>query len=1489
MAWSLSLRQIVCLAGLLFPLWIPATTWAQEEPQEPPIVGTLWKGPAPVIESVGQIMDRERRSTPKSYAVPEVRVRGRLPGISNNVPTTAPAPQEDTLPTPTRKLRIGSPNQPASQTTGTSFTAATYSDSGIVPPSSMGDVGPTQILIVLNGRIRTYLKTGALDTTAVNSSTDTFFSSVNNGSPTTDPRVVYDWLSQRWFVVMRNTAAASNRILIAVSNGPTISTQSTFTFYYFQHDLVSPAGDTGMVADFPTLGIDINSLYIGVNIYSSGTYQTSTAFVVNKASLLSGTLTVSVFRDLSLIFSPMGVTNRDPSAATGYFIGVNTGASLTIKLRRVTYSNGVPSISASSSSVQMNSVTIGNPLNVAAKGSASNAPLDALDYRLVNATMVNGALWTANSVQVDANGNTVTSGGRDAVRYYQISNPATAPAVTQTGLLYDSTASSLSYWIGSVATSGQGHTVIGSSYAGSSAYAGVAITGRLATDTVNTPPLNSPLTMPLSTTPGVGAYNLESNPPAGFQRWGDYSTVVVDPVDNMTMWAFQEYSSSSSSPGSWGVQVTKINAPPPVTPTSAVVALTGLSSAPAGTTVVVTVTGTSSGGSGFYDPGPGFTGRLSATVDGGGVTVNSITYSSPTSITLDVTIAASATAGTRTITVTNPDGQLITSSGIFTISTANAITLSPVYLANATANVVYSQNLTASGGNGNYTFSIAAGKLPTGLALSTSGAITGTPTTAGTETFSVQVTDNATPTPHTGSTEYTLNVASMVNSSLSVGLVRTTWNSSAPPGYVGQYTLTVSLRNTGSAISAPLYFQITTLSKTTGNPATPDKLLSADNGAGVVNDIQTLNLNSLPNATLANGATMLASLNVGIGERVPFTIFVNALSVPAGASMKSAIARDKQVFGSSVAAAPTPVLLGQFMFNGGEVLGTSSAFSGFASDDGLSNVGIITGPGVQSRPSVAVDPAVPTHMAIAGNDLAARNVVVSTSWDGGNTWQHATALSKTLGGQSFFSAQNPSVAFDSLGRLSVVYSLSSVSDATNALVISESSDGITFSPPAQITFHQASDHVIDDKPVLAIQANAGVYLAWESYSAATLSYSINIARSEVGGSFGSPVTVASGLVGSPVLALNAKSVYLGWDEWGFNSAPPYNTGGRLMLASSDSGPGLNFGTPQQIARTSIGFATRIPAMPDQGAKPGLSLAVDPKKDGWVYAVFTDQGNGLDIFLASSNNGGKKWQLATVNNDGTAADQFNPSITLDSDSNPVISFADTRLSGTFQTAHVYLARPLSGGSFDNERISTIASDDSILNPLRDYTSDLGDRTGVAVADTNLLLAWTDTRLGSEDIFGSVAFDADGHWVNGTGTTLLVPGAYPSDASITGKVTFGFDSRYKKGVSAPLGDTELSFGSGKSKFQFRSTSYDWLQVGSAAAQFAGSGKINGAGDYGFLLTAVDGSQTGGGGVDRFRIKIIDKSTGQIIFDNEPGAPDSIVNANPEPLADGNIQIH
>ena len=158
-------------------------------------------------------------------------------------------------------------------------------------------------------------------------------------------------------------------------------------------------------------------------------------------------------------------------------------------------------------------------------------------------------------------------------------------------------------------------------------------------------------------------------------------------------------------------------------------------------------------------------------------------------------------------------------------------------------------------------------------------------------------------------------------------------------------------------------------------------------------------------------------------------------------------------------------------------------------------------------------------------------------------------------------------------------------------------------------------------------------------------------------------------------------------------------------------------------------------MPERGASPDLTLIADPNKTDVVYAVFADAGNGLDIFYMDSRDAALTWQRpVVVNDDRSTADQFDPAIALDSRGSLSVAFYDTRLSPSSRAVDVFVASSPDGSNFGpNQRITTQASDDSTANPLRDYTADLGDRIGIATITDNVIVVWTDTRLGSEDIF------------------------------------------------------------------------------------------------------------------------------------------------------------
>jgi hypothetical protein len=155
---------------------------------------------------------------------------------------------------------------------------------------------------------------------------------------------------------------------------------------------------------------------------------------------------------------------------------------------------------------------------------------------------------------------------------------------------------------------------------------------------------------------------------------------------------------------------------------------------------------------------------------------------------------------------------------------------------------------------------------------------------------------------------------------------------------------------------------------------------------------------------------------------------------------------------------------------------------------------------------------------------------------------------------------------------------------------------------------------------------------------------------------------------------------------------------------------------------------------------------------------------------------------------------------------------------------------------------------------------------------------------------VTYDPNAGFVTGGGWIDSPPGAcdfgdYCTENTI-GKASFGFVSKYKKGKSTPDGNTEFQFKAGD--LNFHSDSHDWLVIAGHKAMYKGTGTINGSGDYGFLLSAIDAKLTPSTDVDLFRIQIKDKDNGDaVVYDNMMGKDE---NADPTTaIGGGSIVIH
>lgn len=665
-------QPLPALALLAALFWGPLL--AQQSPEAAEIPGERLAPTAVESETTADIMLRQSITPPRF--VPRIKVEHEREIEREPNPKALDVPY---WPYQGGASPLAAPSPSAPQTASLTFNGATLTDTGAFPPDTMGTVGPTQWVTFVNGRIRTFTKAGVADG-VINADPDVFFASVMtpvSGSVvlnfTSDPQVRYDRFTARWFMsiidvpctVANCDTTAANRWLLAVSNTSTITASTTWKFFFV-------ATDAANFCDYPSLGIDVNALYFGCNMFTpDGVFAGTNAYVVRKSSVLgAGPMVTTKFALVTTaggagLYTPRGVDNVDPAATVGYFVGVDNAVFSKIDFRRVSNPGATPTLSGDLA-VTVPATAYPNTVEHTGNTGGTNGKLDSLDDRLFAATLRNGHLWTAHNILVTAAGvgTGAAAEGRNAARWYDfaVANTGT-PTLNQSGTVYDNQstrAASHQYWIPTIAPSGQGHAVIGFTQAGNTG-ATPAFTGRLASDALGS----------MSGVPGPGVIasgttTANYNPPsdaggASGRRWGDYSFTALDPLDDMTIWTTQEYNQGLNS---YAARVTKLLAPPPATPTCSTTPINFT----AGTGNVV-IAATSSGGSGFYDPGANLPApalpfnHIGAAISGG-VTVNSVTYNSPTQVTLNITVAS---AGSRNVTITNPDGQSVTANACLNV------------------------------------------------------------------------------------------------------------------------------------------------------------------------------------------------------------------------------------------------------------------------------------------------------------------------------------------------------------------------------------------------------------------------------------------------------------------------------------------------------------------------------------------------------------------------------------------------------------------------------------------------------------------------------------------------------------------------------------------------------------------------------------------------------------------------------------------------------
>lgn len=413
---------------------------------------------------------------------------------------------------------------------GQNFTASTLGvDSDLTPADCNGAPGLAHYVEMINGRFSVYLKADA--SLVQTKATVDFWAAAGLSLTGVDPRLVFDASVQRWFALSIN---ANNVFLLAISAGadPT----GGWSGVAFPID----TGGTYKV-DYPTLGIDSQGVFLAVNLVAVDTYVGSVVVSIPKTDLLVNPpvisrRTASGFlggTNYGWVLQP--VVNQDATSTLANVLAVGD-LGYDFKPHSTLVGTSIGGVNSSNAAVLSPPTTINVPsylvpLDPPQPDGSTN--LDDLDSRFTaNVYQVNGILYAVHTTQV---------GPRAAVRWYRLG--ASDFALLESGTIADP---KLDLFYPSIAANASGTVVL--AFNGCSTNQFVSIYAMAGQTIGNTTTFGNLVLIKA----GAASYQ---QPGATISRWGDYSTLAVDPVDSNRFWTIQMYPSSGSA---WSTQITEL-------------------------------------------------------------------------------------------------------------------------------------------------------------------------------------------------------------------------------------------------------------------------------------------------------------------------------------------------------------------------------------------------------------------------------------------------------------------------------------------------------------------------------------------------------------------------------------------------------------------------------------------------------------------------------------------------------------------------------------------------------------------------------------------------------------------------------------------------------------------------------------------------------------------------------------------------------------------
>jgi len=398
------------------------------------------------------------------------------------------------------------------------------------PPDTNGEVGATQYVQIVNEGYQVFDKATGASILGPNSIASVWsgFGGVCQTAGQGDPVVLYDQIANRWLI--SQFANGLHDECIAVST----TSDATGTWNRYDFHLTNTTLD-----DYPKIGVWPDGYYMTMNIFNStGTaYLGPQAWAFDRAKMLAGqSATMITFPTLGPLFPPWLPGDLDGSTLppTGapnplVFLPDNTPSTYRVYHFHADFANPLNStltFFGESPAAGWSQLTALVPeLGVTSSNYLDNLA-DRLMFRLAYRNFGDHESLVGNW--------TVKSNNIAGVRWFELRGVTSGPVTT----FQDSTfqPDTTWRWMGSVAMDKAGNMALGYSASDATIHPQVRYTGRMATDPINTMSLGEGHIFD-----GAGSQTATSN------RWGDYSDMTVDPVDDQTFWFTTEYYDTVSS------------------------------------------------------------------------------------------------------------------------------------------------------------------------------------------------------------------------------------------------------------------------------------------------------------------------------------------------------------------------------------------------------------------------------------------------------------------------------------------------------------------------------------------------------------------------------------------------------------------------------------------------------------------------------------------------------------------------------------------------------------------------------------------------------------------------------------------------------------------------------------------------------------------------------------------------------------------------------